>query len=85
VTITALDLGISDGTHVTITPPAGGWTTVVRVFGAVHGRRRTDHDRQPSVYRNDLSFGFHGGHWQFQPQFECDGEDDHGDGGEDDD
>ncbi|MGC3996109.1 MAG: DUF4382 domain-containing protein [Anaeromyxobacter sp.] len=76
VVIRTVELVLGDGTGIAITPPGGGWTSIVRVaepFTVAEGQTTTVALR----FRRDLSFGCGDGGWDFHPRFDCDGERDH--------
>jgi hypothetical protein len=76
VVMTQLELVLENGTKVTVTPPGGGWTAIVRVaepFTVVEGQTTT----VTIKFRRELSFGCGGGNgWEFHPEFHCDNDQD---------
>jgi hypothetical protein len=81
IVMTKVELTLSNGTVITIDPPGGGWTAVIRVtepFTVVEGETTTVDIR----FRPDRSFRWLDGEWEFHPDFECDG--DRGDDEDDD-
>jgi hypothetical protein len=72
VVMTKVEVTLLNGTKVAITPPGGGWTSIVPVaqpFTVVEGQTTTI----TLNFRKDLSFGCGSGNWEFKPRFECDG------------
>jgi hypothetical protein len=70
VVMKQLELTLASGTKVAITPPGGGWTSIVRVsepFTMVEGQTTA----VTLIFRKDLSFACGLGKWDFHPQFEC--------------
>ncbi len=79
VVMNRVEFVLTDGTKIAITPPGGGWTAIVRVgepFTVVEGQTTT----VTLQFRRDLSFACGGDGWQFDPQFDCGGHHDSGDG-----
>lgn len=68
VVMTRVDLTLSDGTIVSITPPGGGWTVVVptQPFTVVEGGTTT-----LSLRTRGDAFDFVGDHFEFDPEFDC--------------
>jgi hypothetical protein len=74
VVMRSVELTLASGTVVTITPPGGGWTAIVRVaqpFTVVEGETTTVTLR----FRAERSFVCGLGEWEFHPEFECPGRD----------
>lgn len=74
VVVTGVELTLASGTKIAITPPGGGWTAIVPVanpFTVVEGKTTA----VTLKFRRDLSFACGMGHWEFEPRFDCDGED----------
>lgn len=72
VVITHVEVVFENGGRVTLTPPGGGWTVVLRVqepFTVVGGQTTT----VSLSFRRDRSFEESDGHWEFHPWFECNG------------
>jgi hypothetical protein len=72
VVMTKVEVTLLNGTKVAITPPGGGWTSIVPVaqpFTVVEGQTTTI----ALNFRKDLSFGCGSGNWEFKPRFECNG------------
>ncbi len=70
VVMTQLEVTLSNGTKIAITPPGGGWTAVVPVsppVTVVAGETTTI----PLSFHRDRSFGCDLGRWDFHPEFEC--------------
>ena len=69
VTITQVDIVLTDDTQIAITPPPGGWTVQIpaKPFEIVEGQPTSVSLR----FREDLSFRFAGGTMEFRPEFEC--------------
>ena len=70
VVMTRLEVTLSNGTKIAITPPGGGWTAIVPVsppVTVVTGETTT----VPLSFRRDRSFGCDLGRWDFHPEFEC--------------
>ncbi len=70
VVMTQLEVTLSSGTKIAITPPGGGWTSVIPVsppVTVVAGETTT----VPLSFRRDRSFGCDLGRWDFHPEFEC--------------
>jgi hypothetical protein len=83
VVMTKVELTLGNGTVITIDPPGGGWTAIIRVtepFTVAEGATTTVSIR----FHADGSFRWLDGSWQFHPEFDCDGHDDDHDGGDDD-
>jgi len=71
VVMTKVEVTLSDGTKVAVTPPGGGWTAIVRVaepFAVTEGATTTIGLK----FRKDLSFGCRSGRWEYHPRFDCD-------------
>ena len=81
VVIRSLHVELSDGTHIDVTPPGGGWTAIVPAepFDVVEGQLTTVNLR----FRAGDAFHWVNGHLEFDPEFDCDT--DHHHDGEDDD
>jgi hypothetical protein len=82
IVMTKVELTLANGTIVTIDPPGGGWTAIVNVtepFTVVDGATTTVNIR----FRAGGAFRWLNDHWDFHPNFDCDGGNDQGD--EDDD
>jgi hypothetical protein len=71
VVMTQVEVVTLDGTAITITPPGGGWTTIVPVcaFDVADGATTTVGLRFMLAH----AFPWRDGHHQFRPRFECDG------------
>lgn len=70
VVITSTELVKQDGTHITITPPGGGWTSIVNVrnpFVVTEGQT-TNIDLK---FRWWSSFHMDGDEIEFEPEFDC--------------
>ncbi len=76
ITITAVNLTLHDGTTIAITPPATGWEVVIGVsFDVVAGQETV-------VNLNlhcDHSFSFRSGEFEFDPEIEVEGVEQHDD------
>lgn len=76
ITITAVNLTLQDGTTVAITPPGSGWEVMIQVaFDVVAGQ-------QTVVKLNlhmDRSFQFLNGEFEFDPDIEVEGVEEHHD------
>ena len=76
ITITAVNLTLQDGTKIAITPPGTGWEIVIRVsFDVVAGQ-------ETIVNLNlhcDHSFSFLNGEFEFDPEIEVEGVEEHDD------
>jgi Domain of unknown function (DUF4382) len=74
ITITAVNLTLQDGTTIAITPPGAGWEVMIQVaFDVVAGQ-------ETMVKLNlhlDHSFSFLNGEFEFDPEIECDGVEEH--------
>jgi hypothetical protein len=81
IVMTKVELTLMNGTVVTVDPPGGGWTAIVPVtapFTVAEGQTTT-------VNIKFRPGGFHwisGDDWGFNPEFDCDGENEH-DGNDD--
>lgn len=82
IVIRSLHVVLSDGTQIDVTPPGGGWTAIVAVdaFDVVDGQITTVHLN----FRSGGAFNWINGHLEFDPEFDCDVDDNHGGGGDDD-
>jgi hypothetical protein len=83
VVMTGVELTLGNGTVITIDPPGGGWTAIIRVtepFTVTEGATTTVNIR----FHADGSFRWLDGRWEFHPEFDCDDHDDDHDGGDDD-
>ena len=70
VVMKQLELTLANGTQVAITPPGGGWTSIVRVsapFTVEEGKETP----VTLIFRKDLSFACGLGTWDFTPHFDC--------------
>ncbi len=70
VVMTRLEVTLSNGTKIAVTPPGGGWTAIVPVsppFAVVAGETTT----VPLKFHKDTSFVCGLGRWDFKPEFEC--------------
>ncbi|HEX5042612.1 MAG TPA: DUF4382 domain-containing protein [Candidatus Polarisedimenticolaceae bacterium] len=70
VVMDSVDLLTENGTHITITPPGGGWTSIVRVrspFVVTEGQTTTIQLR----FRWWSAFRWMDDHMEFDPQFDC--------------
>jgi hypothetical protein len=70
VVMSSVDLLTENGTHVTITPPGGGWTSIVRVrspFVVTEGQTTTIQLR----LRWWSAFRWMEDHIEFDPEFDC--------------
>jgi hypothetical protein len=87
VVIRSLHVELSDGTHVDVTPPGGGWTAIVPAepFDVVEGQLTTVNLH----FRASNAFQWVNGQLEFDPEFDCDTDHHHsgggGEGDEDDD
>jgi hypothetical protein len=84
IVMAKLELTLANGTIVTIDPPGGGWTSIVRVaepFTVVEGLTTDVTIR----FRPDRSFRWLGSGWGFNPEFDCDGGGNNDDGDDEDD
>src|SRR5262245_5164087 len=75
IVMTKVELTTANGTVVTIDPPGGGWTSIVRVaepFEVVEGPTTTVNLR----VRSGDSLRWLGDRWGFNPNFDCDGGED---------
>ena len=71
VVMSSVDLLTENGTHVTITPPGGGFTSIVRVaspFVVTEGQTTTIQLR----FRWWSAFRWMDDHIEFDPEFDCD-------------
>jgi hypothetical protein len=71
VVTTEVELTLLDGTKIAISPPGGGWTSIVSVkepFTVVDGQTTT----VTLKFRKDLSFACGSGNWEYHPKFDCD-------------
>jgi hypothetical protein len=68
VVIRSLEVVLSDGTDIDVTPPGGGWTAIVRTepFEVVEGQVTTVNLR----FRPERAFRFIEGRLEFQPEFD---------------
>jgi hypothetical protein len=68
--MSSVELVKQDGTHVTITPPGGGWTSIVNVrtpFLVTEGQTTNIELR----FRWWRAFHMEDGHIEFEPEFDC--------------
>lgn len=75
IVMTKVELTLQNDTVVTIDPPGGGWTAIVRVtepFTVVEGLTTTVTVR----FRIERLFEWLEDRWEFHPEFECDGDSD---------
>ena len=76
ITITAVNLALHDGTTIAITPPGTGWEVVIRVsFDVVAGQETVVNLK----LHCDHSFGFLNGEFEFDPEIEVEGVEEHDD------
>jgi hypothetical protein len=76
ITITAVNLTLNSGTKIAITPPGTGWEVVIRAsFDVVAGQETV----VTINLRCDHSFSFLNGEFEFDPEFEFGGADEHDD------
>jgi Domain of unknown function (DUF4382) len=71
IVMTKVELTLANGTVVTIDPPGGGWTSIVRVtdpFTVAEGQTTTVNLR----FRQG-GFQWLNDHWDFNPEFDCRG------------
>ena len=74
ITITQASITLHDGTVITITPPGAGWVVLIPVtFDVVAGQAT----QLTLTLRCDHSFHFLNGHFEFDPDIECEGGDHH--------
>lgn len=73
VVMTTVELVTLNGTRIAITPPGGGWTSIVRVcpFEIAEGAMTTVQFK----FRPKHSFKHDGFQWKFKPEMECDSDD----------
>jgi len=69
VVIRSLNVTLSDGTHIDVTPPGGGWTVIVptQPFDVADGTMTTVH----LSFRTGGAFEWVDGHLEFHPGFDC--------------
>jgi hypothetical protein len=70
IVMTKVELTLANGTIITIEPPGGGWTAIVRVtepFTVADGSTTTVNIRFRGAFRWLTD------HWDFHPDFDCDG------------
>jgi len=70
VVMKQLELTLASGTKVAITPPGGGWTSIVRVSAPFTVEEGKD-TPVTLIFRKDLSFACGLGKWDFTPHFDC--------------
>jgi hypothetical protein len=71
IVMTKVELTLTNGTVVTIDPPGGGWTAIVRVsepFTVVEGQTTT-----VNIQFRQGGFQWLNDHWDFNPEFDCHG------------
>ncbi len=70
VVMSSVELVKQDGTHIAITPPGGGWTSIVNVrtpFVVTEGQTTNIELR----FRWWKAFHMEDGHIEFEPEFDC--------------
>jgi len=70
IVIRSLNVELSDGTLIDVTPPGGGWTAIVQVeaFEVIDGQVTTVNLH----FRSDGAFHWLDGELEFNPGFDCD-------------
>lgn len=75
IVMTKVELTTQSDTIITIDPPGGGWTAILAVqnpFDVVEGQTTT----VDLKFRLERLFEWLEDHWEFHPEFECDGDED---------